>query len=252
MQSRDWTAEKESITASAHEWVKIFRGRPFANSNGMAPDTAFYLYYWLRELSPEFVVESGVWRGFSTWVMRQAAPAAKIVSLDPIFTLGHCLDTAKIGPGYWPAALERSGMDFSCHGFEFMTKPASSLVLFDDHQNKIHRLQQAIQKGFRHVIFDDNLPGQATHATFFHYLKDPAIKAWMEQVVERFEIFPPLWDTKAGMRNEIFVPGLNIPRDPELSCLDTTMLPRSGYTWLTYVRVREETLAMRHDRVAAA
>ena len=252
MQTRDWASEAHRIIGCAHEWAGKFRNKPFVNTNGMAPDTAFYLYYWVRELAPKFIVESGTWRGFSTWVMRAAAPAATIVSLDPIFALGHCLDSAKIGPGYWPADLERTGTDFSCCGFEFMTKPEPSLVLFDDHQNKIHRLQQAIQKGFQHVIFDDNLPGEATHLTFFHYFRDPAIKHWMEQVVDRFEIFPPLWDTQAGRGNEIFVPGLNIPRDPELACLDTTAQPRSGYTWLTYIKVKDSALAARHDHPVPA
>jgi hypothetical protein len=72
----------------------------------------------------------------------------------------------------------------------------------------------------------------------------------MEQVIERFEIFPPLWDTQAGMRNETFVPGLNIPRTPELACLDTTTLPRSGYTWLTYVKVKDSALASRFTTAA--
>ena len=252
MQTRDWSAEAEAITARAHEWVEHLRNRPFVNNNGMATDTAFYLYYWVRELAPRLIVESGTWRGFSTWVMREAAPEAKIISLDPIFALGYCLDTTKIGAVYWPSDLERMGTDFSCCGFEFMSKPMQSLILFDDHQNKIHRLQQAIQKGFRHIIFDDNNPGQATHLTFFHYLKDPSIRAWMEQVVERYEIFPPLWDTQAGMRNETFVPGLNIPRDPAIDCLDTTGWPRSGYTWLTYVKVKDSAFARRRDDVAAA
>lgn len=246
MQSRDWTTETKQIIAKAHEWAENFRSAPFVNNNGMAPDTSFYLYYWVREIAPKLIIESGTWRGFSTWVMRQAAPEAKIISLDPIFSLGYCLDATKIGNGYWPADLERIGTDFSCAGFEFITKPQPSLVLFDDHQHKIHRLQQAIQKGFQHIIFDDNLPGQATHKTFFHYLQDPAIKDWMNQVIDRFEIFPPLWDTQAGMRNEVFVPGLNIPRDPELACLDTTGLPRSGYTWLTYIKVKDSALAARY------
>lgn len=245
MQSRDWSMHTSRIAASASEWAGRFADRPFINNNGMAPDTAFYLYHWVRELAPKLIVESGTWRGFSTWVLRQAAPQARIVSLDPIFSLGYCLDPQKIGQTYWPADLERMGSDFSCAGFEFVAKPDPSLVLFDDHQNKIHRLQQAIQKGFQHVIFDDNLPGTATHLTFFHYLKDPAIKAWMEQVIERFEIFPPLWDTQAGMRNETFVPGLNIPRTHDLDCLDTTALPRSGYTWLTYVKVKDSAIAAR-------
>jgi hypothetical protein len=249
MDSRDWNAEIDAIAACAHEWAERYRARPFDNNNGMAADTALYLYYWVRELQPKLIIESGTWRGFSTWAMRQAAPEAKIISLDPIFALGYCLDPAKIGSHYWPADVERSGTDFSCCGLEFMAKPEPSLVLFDYHQNKIHRLQQAIQKGFRHIIFDDNLPGQATHLTFFHYLKDPSIKAWIEQVVERFEIFPPLWDTQAGMRNEVFVPGLNIPRDPSLTCLDTTCQARSGYSWLTYLRVKEYVVAQRRPAV---
>lgn len=246
MQSREWITEVDAITERAHEWAEHLRDKPFENNNGMAPDTSFYLFYWVKELAPKFIVESGTWRGFSTWVIRKAAPDARIISLDPIFALNYCLDPGKIGPGYWPTDLERSGTDFSCCGFEFETKPEPSLVLFDDHQNKIHRLQQAIQKGFQHIIFDDNLPGKATHLTFFHYLRDPWIKAWVEQVIERFEIFPPLWDTQAGMQNEVFVPGLNVPRAAALACLDTTAQPRSGYTWLTYVKIRDSALSARH------
>lgn len=250
MQTRDWTGEARKITVSAHEWINHLRNKPFVNNNGMSPDTAFYLYYWIRELAPKLIVESGTWRGFSTWTMRQAAPEARIISLDPIFALGHCLDPAKLAPAYWPDDRERIGTDFSCCGFEFMEKPSPSLVLFDDHQNKIHRLQQAIQKGFQHVIFDDNLPEQATHLTFFHYLRDPMIAAWMEQVIDTFEIFPPLWDTMAGMRNESYVPGLNIPRDAALAPLDTTAQPRSGYTWLTYVKIKDSAFGMRHTQAA--
>jgi hypothetical protein len=248
MQTRNWSTEVDTIVTHARDWAVRLEGKPFVNNNGMAPDTAFYLYYWIKELDPKLIVESGTWRGFSTWVMREAAPNARIISLDPIFALGHCLDQSKIGYGYWPTDLERIGTDFSCCGFEFMEKPAPSLVLFDDHQNKIHRLQQAIQKGFQHVIFDDNLPGQATHMTFFHYLRDPEIKAWMEQVIDRFEIFPPLWDTQAGMQNEVFVPGLNLPRDHDLACLDTTSQPRSGYTWLTYIKIKDSALASRYKQ----
>lgn len=246
MQARDWTTEIDVITKLAHEWAGRMNAQPFINNNGMAPDTAFYLYYWVRELAPALIVESGTWRGYSTWVMRQAAPDARIISLDPIFALGYCVDPAKVGSVYWPSDVERMGSDFSCAGFEFMAKPQPSLVLFDDHQNKIHRLQQAIQKGFQHVIFDDNLPGQATHKTFFHYLQDASIREWIEQIVERFEIFPPLWDTWAGMHNENFVSGLNIPHHADIACLNTTTQPRSGYTWLTYVKVKDSAMALRY------
>lgn len=96
MKSRDWQKESGKISLSAHEWAEKLQMKPFNNNNGMAPDTAFYLYYWIKEIKPKFIVESGAWRGFSTWVMRQAAPDAKIISLDPIFSLGYCLDKEKL------------------------------------------------------------------------------------------------------------------------------------------------------------
>jgi hypothetical protein len=112
MQTRDWANEAEAIAAAALEWTHRLQSKPFINNNGMSPDTAFYLYYWVREIAPKLIVESGTWRGFSTWAMRQAAPEAKIVSLDPIFALGYCIDPAKLGTVYWPADLERLGNDF--------------------------------------------------------------------------------------------------------------------------------------------
>jgi hypothetical protein len=242
MQARDWTAERPRILAAAQEYAALLPGFPFRNTNGMAPDAGFQLWYWVREVAPDLVVESGVWRGFSTWVIDRAAPQARLIALDPIFALGHCLDPARIGEVWRAPRAACSGTDFSCCGFEFMVKPPNALVLFDDHQNKLHRLQQAAAAGFRHLVFDDNLPGRATHLTFPRYLQDPRIAAWMEEVLEVYEVFPPLWDTMAGMANEVFVPGLNLPRDPGLAALDTTAAPRSGYSWLTYCRVRADRL----------
>ncbi|MCK8782861.1 hypothetical protein M0638_00515 [Roseomonas sp. NAR14] len=240
MRGLHWQAETGRVTAWAREFAALLPEFPFPNSNGMAPDTGFQLYALLRALGPELVVESGVWRGFSTWVIRQAAPAARIIAIDPIFALGHCLDRTRIEPAWRAPDVTYGGGDFSCAGFEFMAKPPGSLVLFDDHQNKLHRLRQGAEAGFRHMVFDDNLPGRATHNTFFHYRREPRLDAWMALVLEEYEVIPPLWDTMAGMENEVFVPGLNLPREPDLALLDTTRAPRSGYSWLTYCRVRPE------------
>lgn len=240
MQARDWVAELPRILDRAQEFATLLPEIPFPNTNGMLPDTGFQLYYWLREIAPSMVVESGVWRGFSTWVIARAAPEARVIALDPIFALGHCLDAQRIGQTWRLPGATYSGADFSCCGFEFNTVPADACVLFDDHQNKLHRLRQGAEAGFRHMIFDDNLPGRATHLTFHRYLENAACAAWMAEVLEVYEIFPPLWDTRAGMANEVFVPGLGLPREKALAGLDTTALPRSGYAWLTYCRVKPE------------
>ena len=98
--------------------------------------------------------------------MRQAVPEAKIISLNPIFALGHRLDLSRSAPATGRLYLERAGTDFSCYGFEFMVKPEPSLVLFDDHQKQDPSLTVSNTKGFRHLTFEQPA-GQATHLRFF-------------------------------------------------------------------------------------
>ena len=50
MRSRDWTTEADAITACTHDMVSLFRARPFDNANGMAVDTALYLYCWVQRV----------------------------------------------------------------------------------------------------------------------------------------------------------------------------------------------------------
>jgi hypothetical protein len=108
----------------------------------------FATWFMARKLSPDMIVESGIWRGQSTWLLETACPAAKMVCID--------LDLGK--RTYISEKVTYSDRDFSDHDWSEVTE--RSLVFFDDHQNAYERLQQCKWLGFKHVIFEDNYPPQ--------------------------------------------------------------------------------------------
>jgi hypothetical protein len=108
----------------------------------------FAVWFMLRKLSPDLVVESGIWKGQGTWLIEAACPAARLISID--INLARRV--------YISRKAEYSNKDFSEHNFDNITE--RSIVLFDDHQNAYERLQQCKWAGFHHAIFDDNYPAR--------------------------------------------------------------------------------------------
>lgn len=130
------------------DFLKIYRNRPLSeNEGGMGVNHAFCFFVVLRELKPSVVIESGVWRGQGTWLIRQAVPNSQIVCIDPRLDLVEHVD---------PQAEYRkddfSQIDWSGYDIEH------SLCIFDDHQNVMARLKEMKWWGFRLALFDDNYP----------------------------------------------------------------------------------------------
>jgi len=69
------------------EFLDIYEKRPISNNLwGMRSHGMFFLWYLLKQIQPDLVIESGVYRGQSTWMIGQAAPDAKIIAIDPDLT----------------------------------------------------------------------------------------------------------------------------------------------------------------------
>ena len=140
-----WT--REELIASLDEFVSLYQQRPIQdNTGGMKAPHLFAVWFMARALDPELIVESGIWKGQGTWLIEQACPSARIISLDP--------DLSK--RVYISEKVAYSHLDFSLQ--DWTDLPAKSLVLFDDHQNAYRRLQQCHWFGFKHIIFEDNYP----------------------------------------------------------------------------------------------
>ncbi|KAF5957045.1 hypothetical protein HYC85_004270 [Camellia sinensis] len=168
----EWTSK--DLLRGLEEFVPIYETRPIKNNMyGMGFDHSFGLWFIARWLKPDLMIESGAFKGHSTWVLRQAMPDKPIVSLSP----RHPEKYLKKGPAYVDGNCTyfagKNFVDFGSldwqsvikkHGIEDLNRV---LVFFDDHQNELKRLKQALKAGFRHLVFEDNYDtGTGDHYSF--------------------------------------------------------------------------------------
>jgi hypothetical protein len=136
--------------------------------------------------------------------------------------------------------LERaaySTQDFSCANF-YSDLTEQACVFFDDHQNVVPRLEQAMNYGIRDVILDDNQYEPTYHESITHLLKqDHPILPILFSHIEEYYLFPPLvptiaegcpvkplWDAVPDCLQK-----LNLDLETELR-----------YTWVTYLRLQSK------------
>ncbi|KAI8018249.1 hypothetical protein LOK49_LG04G02715 [Camellia lanceoleosa] len=168
----EWTSK--DLLRGLEEFVPIYETRPIKNNMyGMGFDHSFGLWFIAQWLKPDLMIESGAFKGHSTWVLRQAMPDKPIVSLSP----RHPEKYLKKGPAYVDGNCTyfagKNFVDFGSldwqsvikkHGIEDLNRV---LVFFDDHQNELKRLKQALKAGFRHLVFEDNYDtGTGDHYSF--------------------------------------------------------------------------------------
>jgi hypothetical protein len=129
------------------EFFTLYSERPLqSNPGGMGISHMFATWIFLREADPELVVESGVWKGQSTWLMERAT-TADIVSIDlmPAYREYH-------SPRATYSDIDFAHMDWS------KAPKAKTVLFFDDHVNQFRRLLQGRAWGFGNFIFEDNYP----------------------------------------------------------------------------------------------
>lgn len=231
-----WEADREFLRNELREFEALYARRPFDNFQGLQGPGAFTLFYYLRKLRPQVVIESGVWRGFSTWLIEMAAPQAKLFCCDPIFALAQFLRPDIAEGRYVSRRAIRTHQDFSCAEIALDGVPREGVVaFFDDHQNKVPRLLQARAKNIAHVIFDDNQPWHHTHVSLEELRNEPEFAVMFPKIADRYEIMPPLWDVTLAAHGARRIPGLNIGEERDFP---GAYAHRDCYGFMTYVGIR--------------
>ncbi|MBL8670035.1 MAG: hypothetical protein JNK11_05235 [Alphaproteobacteria bacterium] len=229
----DWTDRTIEVLRAAEAFAPVYAGRPFDNVNGLIGTGALALYYFIKQVAPPAVIEVGVWRGFSTWVIEQAAPGARIRCHDPLFGFLSLLDPAKSQPAYRSPHATYSQREFSClTDAELGDGRRDAVVFFDDHQDMTARIIQASRMGFRHLVFDDDWPGPCDHATLAHHLAAGSLSPDVAAAVRRYERFPLLWEPLTW--NGATHAALPLPVTPALEQLHAE---RQFYSWVSYVEL---------------
>ncbi|KAJ6700791.1 hypothetical protein OIU74_012188 [Salix koriyanagi] len=166
-----WTSK--DLIKGLEEFVPIYETRPIKNNMyGMGFDHSFGLWFIARWLKPDLMIESGAFKGHSTWVLRQAMPDMPIISLSPrhpekylkkgpAYVDGNCTyfagkDFVDFGSIDWKSVMKKHGI----------TDLSRVLIFFDDHQNELKRVKQALNAGFRHLICDQFYIRGGGHSCF--------------------------------------------------------------------------------------
>lgn len=137
--------DKKKIIIEFKNFLKIYKKRPIKkNKGGILLGHAFALYYFLKKINPPYIVESGTFKGQSSWIILQACPKSKIISID----------TKPTKISYKNKKIIYLTKDFENNDWSKI--PKNSLVFFDDHQNALKRLIYSKWFGFKYVIFEDN------------------------------------------------------------------------------------------------
>ena len=154
--------KNDEILLELKRFSKIFKNRPIeTNKDGMRFEHMFATYFILKKIKPSVVIESGVFKGQSTWLIEKTLPKAKIISID------INLDQRK----YISKKAKYSNLDFKYHDFSKL--PENTLVFFDDHVNHLERIQQAKFYNIKNIILEDNYkPYEGDFYTVNHALNN--------------------------------------------------------------------------------
>ena len=210
----------------------------------MASPDMFSLFFMLRKLSPSVVVESGVWNGLSTKLIRK--------TLGPDVTI-ICLDPRPIPPsGFkdWnPNTIYHVGAEFIDFEHLDLSKydPATIFAFFDCHTNAALRLYQSKQKGISHLFFNDNYPKFCgSHYTLEHlYQNDSRCASFSEKdratfiaFIKTYEIMPNIYPGKVKTGEGEFDCASFFASDNDESAYAIFRSEQSKYRWNTYVELK--------------
>lgn len=164
-------AADEAVAALVEDFYDLIQTSPVpAKKGGNGFNGCLQVYAVARLLKPKVIIESGVFRGQTTWILRKACPEATIFCFDVDFSNLKYKDRDAIyTEGDW------SGFDLSA------LPAAETLCFFDDHIDQGLRVRQAHALGLKRLLFDDNAPAQRIHTVggppipSLDMLMDPAL-----------------------------------------------------------------------------
>ena len=154
--------KKKELLIQLKNFSKIYKDRPIKNNKGgMRFEHMFATYFILKKINPPVVIESGVYKGQSTWLIEKTLPKSKIISID--IDLGQ--------REYVSKKADYSKLDFQYQNFTRL--PKNSLVFFDDHINHLDRIKQAKFFNIKNIILEDNYrPNKGDFYTISHALNN--------------------------------------------------------------------------------
>ena len=215
------------------EFSEIYSKRPIKhNAGGMLSPHMFYTWFITQYTKFDHIIESGIWKGQSTWLFEQALPDANIFSIDINLSFRK----------YISKDVKYLNKDFTQINWSNLDK-TNVLCFFDDHQDALPRIKYCKKNGFKYIIFEDNYPiGQGDCVSIKQLLeKNGKETDYLKSVIKTHYVFPPIFKNdknRWGVKWDI------IPiKKPLLTSVDKEYLKiykkdAHNYTWLCYVELK--------------
>lgn len=228
------------------DFMELYESRPIRNNSGGAlAVNLFYLYATLRKLQPQYIIESGVFRGQGTWLIDQLLPNTKVVCIDPNL---QQIDYKNEKHTYTTADF----LSFTADSID-REVAKNTLIIFDDHQDQDSRMVHAYNLGFKHMYWDDNYPDYCgmrhvsieavlTDATRDGYVIRPESKDNLNKILKRYYTFPPMTKyTDAITMEESYIDESLEPLFDEITS-DNIVFDRDmhNYRWSTYTQLVDD------------
>ena len=147
---------KKKIIHLIKEHDKIFyrKNKISNNYGGMGFNNSLFIFIFLCHLDIDLIIESGVWKGYSTYLFDKYPKKVKKISFD------INLDELE----YLSKKTEYCEFDISNYDFKKIREYKKVLAFYDDHISQYDRLKLSSDKKFSYLIFDDDLELPAIHS----------------------------------------------------------------------------------------
>ncbi len=138
------------VKANVERFLDLHKRHPLPNHHPsyVSLSEAFWLWRLAEDLNPGISVESGTFHGYSAWWLDQGMSNGDLTTFDTECCPHEDVTVELSKGGRWQHRL----IDFSLWDAIVFNE---ALIFFDDHIDQRQRLDQAVEKGFKHIIFHD-------------------------------------------------------------------------------------------------
>lgn len=226
-------------------FIKNIYDKSFSNNNGgMASPDMFTLFFTLKKINPKIVIESGVWNGLSTKLIRKTLGSDILIfCLDPREVPVNGYTDDNINTLYFTGKkfIDFKDLDLSKYN------PEDIFAFFDCHQNAPQRLLQCKEKNIIHCFFNDNYPPKlGSHLTFEHLFYDDNRfntfknneKQKIIEILDIYYVFPNIFPTIiTTSEGKVKCKGFfdKITNDPKYVIFKSDI---NKYRWNTYIKIK--------------
>jgi hypothetical protein len=135
------------------EYDAVFKAWPYKDlSGGMGYNNGLFVFCFARSIYAEEILESGIWRGYTTYILKNSICSAKHYCFD--INLTKVLWKSESAE-YFENDINQVSLSFSSD---------NRLALFDDHVSQYDRLLYANKNNFKYLIFDDDVSHFSLHS----------------------------------------------------------------------------------------